>query len=51
MAMATSSDNIQQTVSYTSLYKVVKEIVEWSSYNLLETLENSIADRILSNFQ
>ena len=44
------SDSLDDTVSYTELYKVAKEIVEDSRHNLLESLAESIARRVLDGF-
>lgn len=41
-------DDITNTVSYSHVYKIVKEIVERNKFNLLETLARKIGDRILS---
>ena len=42
------SDQLEDTVSYTHLYRAVKSVIEDESKNLLEGIANSIASRILS---
>ena len=44
------SDNLEDTVSYSSVYKLVKEIMEGPSCKLLESLAETIARRILERF-
>ncbi len=44
------SDELEDTVSYSHLYKLVKEIVEGPSRKLLENVAETIAARILANF-
>jgi dihydroneopterin aldolase len=41
------SDRLGDTVSYTRLYRTVKEVIEGESRNLLEGLAHSIAGRVL----
>lgn len=41
------TDQLTDTISYTHLYRTVKEVVEGKSQNLLEALAQSIATRIL----
>ena len=47
---AGESDDLRDTVSYTQIYMVVREIIEGSSRNLLETLAEEISSRLLSSF-
>ena len=47
---AGESDDLRDTVSYTHLYMVVREVIEGPSRNLLETLAEDIANRLLTNF-
>ncbi len=42
------SDQLEDTVSYTHLYRAVRTVIEDESKNLLEGIANSIASRILS---
>ena len=44
------SDNRDDTVSYTHLYRVVKEVMEGEPKNLLEALAGEIADRAMKSF-
>jgi len=44
---AGASDNLNNTVDYTSVYRQVKDIVENHRYQLLEALATSIADAVL----
>ena len=45
-----TTDDRDDTVSYTHLYRVVKEVMEGEPKNLLETLAESIAGRALDDF-
>ncbi len=44
------SDRLEDTVSYTHLYRVVKDVMEGESINLLEATAQSIAECILNDF-
>ena len=44
------SDALEDTVSYTHLYRAVKSVMEGESRNLLERLAQEIADRLLADF-
>lgn len=44
------SDRLDDTVSYTHLYRAVKEVIEGESRNLLEGIAQSIADRVLQDY-
>lgn len=44
---AGGSDQIEDTVDYSKVYRLVKEVVEGSRYRLLEALATAVADRIL----
>ena len=46
-----TSDNLTDTVSYTDIYKTVRFIIEGESKNLLETLAESIANKIIDEFE
>ncbi len=48
LSKAGQSDAIKDTVSYTDIYRVVKEVVEGPSHNLLESVAHEIAEKILS---
>jgi dihydroneopterin aldolase len=45
------SDDLRDTVSYSQLYRLVKDILEGPSRKLLENLAETIANRVLSEFQ
>jgi dihydroneopterin aldolase len=45
------SDSLDDTVNYADLYKTAKEAVEDSRHNLLESLAESIARRVLDGFE
>lgn len=47
---AGKSDNVNDTVSYSHLFRVVKEVIEGPSRDLLETVAEEIAGRILGSF-
>ena len=44
------SDDLKDTVSYSRLYRVVKEVMEGPSRRLLENVAETIAQRILGSF-
>ena len=44
------SDKLETTVNYSSVYDLVREIVEENSFNLIEKLASEIIDGINSNF-
>ena len=41
-------DNIDDTVNYSHVYKLVREIVEEKNFNLIESLAKEIGNRILA---
>ncbi len=45
-----SSDRLEDTVSYSHLYRTVKLVMEGASRNLLEATAQTIADRVLTEF-
>ena len=45
-----SSDRLEDTVSYSHLYRTVKLVMEGESKNLLEAAAQTIADRVLAGF-
>ena len=45
------SDDLNDTVSYSEIYGLVKQIIEGSSHNLLESLAGDIATRVLGRFE
>jgi len=42
------SDNVGDTVDYRLVYAIAKEVIEGESAQLIETLAEKIADRVLS---
>ena len=42
------SDNLDDTVSYTRIYRLAREVMEGPSRNLLESLAQTLADRLLA---
>ena len=44
------SDRLEDTISYTHIYRAVREVMEGEPRNLLEAAAQSIADRVLSDF-
>ena len=44
------SDRLEDTVSYSHLYRTVKLVMEGESKNLLEAAAQTIADQVLTNF-
>jgi dihydroneopterin aldolase len=45
-----ATDRLEDTVSYTRLYRVAQEVVEGEPRNLLESTAQRIADRLLAEF-
>ena len=43
------SDDLRDTVSYTRLYSIVKDVVEGPSRSLLESLAEAIANRVIAD--
>eukprot|EP00250_Pteridium_aquilinum_P011267 c19949_g1_i1 orf=357-755(+) len=50
MDKAGKTDNLHDTVSYTDLHRVIKEVVEGPHFDLLEALATSIANTVFSRF-
>jgi dihydroneopterin aldolase len=44
------SDEVSQTINYVEVYQEVKEIVENESYDLIETVAEEIAQKLLTKF-
>ena len=44
------TDRLEDTISYTHLYRAVQSVLEGESKNLLEAAAQSIADRLLADF-
>lgn len=47
---AGDSDHLSDTVSYTAIYRIVKDVVEGTPRNLLESVAQSIASTVLNEF-
>ena len=47
LSVPSASDRLDDTVSYTNLYRAVKAVMEGEPCNLLETAAGTIANRIL----
>jgi len=45
------SDNLEDTVDYSELYRITKAVVEGEPHNLLESVAETIAQRILDSFE
>ncbi|XP_064983194.1 dihydroneopterin aldolase 2-like isoform X2 [Musa acuminata AAA Group] len=50
LSNAGKSDDISDTVSYTAIYRILKEVVEGPSQNLLESVAHLIANTTLLQF-
>ncbi|MBK50558.1 MAG: dihydroneopterin aldolase [SAR202 cluster bacterium] len=50
LSLAGKSDDLSDTINYSTVYRIAKEILEGESYNLLEALAEKIANSILSNW-
>ncbi|KAL1369360.1 dihydroneopterin aldolase 2 isoform X2 [Arachis hypogaea] len=46
---AGKSDNLSDSVSYTDIYRIVKEVIEGPPHNLLESVAQKIASTTLTN--
>ncbi|KAH6772586.1 Dihydroneopterin aldolase [Perilla frutescens var. hirtella] len=47
---AGNSDQLSDTISYTAIYSIVKEIVEGTPHNLLESVAQLIASTVLNKY-
>ena len=45
-----ASDRLEDTVSYTRLYRAVQAVLEGEAKNLLEAIAQAVADRVLAEF-
>ena len=43
-----ATDRLEDTISYTLIYRTVKSVVEGDSQNLLESVAQAVADRLLA---
>ncbi len=50
LAQAGATDDLKNTINYSSLFKTVRSQVEDQSFNLLESLAFKIAEAILARF-
>lgn len=50
LAPAGRSDNLADTVNYDEIFHAVRRIVEDRSFNLIEALAETIAEKLLSDF-
>lgn len=50
LGAAAASDDLSETVNYTQLYRVAKEVVEGPPHNLIESVAHTIAVRVLESF-
>ncbi|KAL0344877.1 UNVERIFIED_CONTAM: Dihydroneopterin aldolase 1 [Sesamum radiatum] len=47
---AGNSDHLSDTISYTAIYSIVRDVVEGAPHNLLESVAELIASTVLSKF-
>ena len=50
LSLAMEDDNIDSTIDYSTLYKLVEKIVINNTYNLIEKLAGSIINQIFEQF-
>ena len=50
LGRAGRTDRLEDTISYSRIYRAVKDVMEGDSRNLLEAAAQAIADRVLSEF-
>lgn len=48
---ASETDSVENTVSYVEIFNICKDIIEGQRYNLIETVADRIASKILSEFE
>ena len=48
---AGETDNLEHTVSYVGVYDICKEVIEGKPYKLIEAVAETIASRILSQYE
>ena len=51
LSKAGISDNLNDTVSYTHIYRVARSVIDGESKNLLEALAESIANKVINEFK
>ena len=50
LAAAGHSDNLQDTIDYGEVYRLVKGVLEGPQHNLIESLAEKVCSRILSGY-
>lgn len=50
LRIAAASDDIDQTVSYSAVYRRIKGIIEGAARNLMESVAGEVAEAILADF-
>ncbi len=50
LTRAGASDDLRDTISYSDVYRTAREIVEGTSYHLIEALADQIATMVLSRY-
>ncbi|MFH1068862.1 MAG: dihydroneopterin aldolase [Candidatus Glassbacteria bacterium] len=50
LTKACHSDRIADTINYPKLFQTVQELMENSSFNLMERLAGAIAERVMADF-
>ena len=50
LSLAGRTDRLEDTVSYSHIYRAVRAVVEGEPRNLLESAAQAIADRVLAEF-
>ena len=48
---AGETDNLEYTVSYVGVYDICKEVIEGKPYKLIEAVAETVASRILSQYE
>ena len=51
LSTAGKSDNLKHTIDYSNVYEIIKQIMETSSKNLLESLCEEISKTLLESFK
>lgn len=51
IARAAQTDSLEDTVSYSEVYKVIEDVLHDSKYNLMETLCDRMSDAIFNSFR
>ncbi|MBM3943585.1 MAG: dihydroneopterin aldolase [SAR202 cluster bacterium] len=50
LSLAGASDRLEDTVNYSRIYRVTRDVVEGESWKLLESVAQRIAERVLQEF-